>query len=887
MSRVVGPWTGNRLLQDREDTLVGLPLALQGGVQLPTSAGLRADTSKVGMSFVSASPLHAVVAAPVGGAPGFAADWALEGTMPVEGGATWELYGHDLSSGEQLLPAAGRGAAQAQGYSLFLVPARVNASTEDGMSSSDSLVALDSLHAGGILPNHDTLQQLQTVRSGTPVYATSGSDTVKVTAPGVYVVYKRDSTCGEARATGGFAVVKNALGQLDTLLECLVSVRHDTTLTGASLIGLIPTDSVGAIAQSNITGATKVHLTTGQPFDPRDAQAVIRGSLGTPPYYWYRSDTAANGLPVSIRLVTTAPTQLKVWVENGRVPSPTWLTDSGWIRAGQNIPMDSGRSLGLWVKWVGADTIVIPAPGVPDERRRSQVVYVGGVSVPRGPLGWKAQELKIRGLGGDRSMASTSWSLSNLDVQALAGDPITSWSWKLAVRSASGTSSGEQQAVLTLGAETVKQTVDPLGNPLEVVLTHSARLSDLAVQAVNRDSVTVDIKTFKAIGRALVMVRNRGAQALQNSFDLVLFEDRNADFAWQQGADSLLGRMRLNPLMAHHDTVIELPIQTTLAFPDNAFLAVVDPEAQVADIDRNNNLDASRSVCRKWNERSFQVDDTVGDLRARIPALNQRVPYGVPLQGVRRRDTDHDGRITELDSLDAMAVLDGHLTVWNGVSGAVELYLPATDLKTVRVDDVDGDGVPEFVIENTVWGKDGLQKWGSAAQGWVAPSSSIDLDGDGVLDSTVLDGNCQRIVSGATVRPIWESNGCSDRQTSSQALATVPVGRSSCYDLGVWPLVNSAFGIQVRLANTGSSRLDAGLPVFVDRMQGTQVLETWMIQTSRGLKTGEWLDLEVGQGRNVSPQNLRVRVDLLQTGRIDRNSQNNQTTFPVSGGQTP
>jgi hypothetical protein len=86
------------------------------------------------------------------------------------------------------------------------------------------------------------------------------------------------------------------------------------------------------------------------------------------------------------------------------------------------------------------------------------------------------------------------------------------------------------------------------------------------------------------------------------------------------------------------------------------------------------------------------------------------------------------------------------------------------------------------------------------------------------------------------------------------------------------------------LANPGTATIFAGVPVVVEWLQSGLVAERWTSTLPRALRPGEWVDMEVGQGRNLSAQDLRIHVEPKTVGIIDRNSKNDSTTFPAATG---
>lgn len=228
-----------------------------------------------------------------------------------------------------------------------------------------------------------------------------------------------------------------------------------------------------------------------------------------------------------------------------------------------------------------------------------------------------------------------------------------------------------------------------------------------------------------------------------------------------------------------------------------------------------------------------------------------------------------------------MAVLDNHLLVWNASTGSVSLDLAGvTDLSRVRVDDLDGDGTVEFVGESGVRATDGSLKWGQDPQGsWKLPVGVVDLDADGLIDPVADDAGCLRVRSGAGIGILWESQGCATRSTAIQPLSQAPVVRGSCRDAGVWQLPGAPYGVQVRVSNSGTASLPSGLGLKIERIQGTAATESWQVNTTRVLRPGEWLDLEITQGRAVTASELRVEWLPRQAGILDRNPANDTARF--------
>ena len=98
-------------------------------------------------------------------------------------------------------------------------------------------------------------------------------------------------------------------------------------------------------------------------------------------------------------------------------------------------------------------------------------------------------------------------------------------------------------------------------------------------------------------GSAGVEIANSGAGPAAGPFVLTLFEDRNANGAYDAGTDAVLGEEVVAGLDASATLVVAVPVAGSVTFAGNLVYAFVDSALAVAELDETNNYGSSSPAC--------------------------------------------------------------------------------------------------------------------------------------------------------------------------------------------------------------------------------------------------------------------------------------------------
>ncbi|HFD81012.1 MAG TPA: hypothetical protein ENK05_11580, partial [Gammaproteobacteria bacterium] len=278
---------------------------------------------------------------------------------------------------------------------------------------------------------------------------------------------------------------------------------------------------------------------------------------------------------------------------------------------------------------------------------------------------------------------------------------------------------------------------------------------DLVIDALVTDAVQTDPFTLQVSGSAAVTVRNQGRAPALVAAQLSLFEDRNADGAFDPDRDRLLGALTLpNGLRRDEQVTLEIPLSGEVAFRDSPLLVMVDSDQRIEEQREDNNLASTAAQCLIGPPAAGTLSPVIKwrwDGSPAFPDLNNILG---PVMVGQLSDDNGDGRIDNRDTPDlvfAAGLADNRSprTVLVALSGDTgqELWVRddvnAPHTASVALGDIDGDGVVEIVMagkdrtELIALENDGTVKWRVPSaprytNNWVADALSIaDLDHDG------------------------------------------------------------------------------------------------------------------------------------------------------------
>lgn len=248
---------------------------------------------------------------------------------------------------------------------------------------------------------------------------------------------------------------------------------------------------------------------------------------------------------------------------------------------------------------------------------------------------------------------------------------------------------------------------------LLVKTSAEAKGPDLTPLEFDVSGVTTDPQTLRISGVAKVKFQNKGDDKIITPFRISVFEDKDNDGIYTEGADLLLGSWDyatpMNPNMAG---AVSITLAGTVSFRDAPIYAMLDSGQVVFEQNKSNNSIRAGAACEnkpanpvqpklKWKWRSSKgiCTSQVGN-----------PPVIAPLV-----DTNGDGKIDEKDDPYIIFLTPSDTQQWcgGGAVGALhavngrtgqELF-NKTDLNHsfyagtyILVTDVNNDGIPEIII---------------------------------------------------------------------------------------------------------------------------------------------------------------------------------------------
>src|SRR5262249_26964508 len=107
-------------------------------------------------------------------------------------------------------------------------------------------------------------------------------------------------------------------------------------------------------------------------------------------------------------------------------------------------------------------------------------------------------------------------------------------------------------------------------------------------------SLVVDPQTLAASGAVKATIANDGTGSASVPFTVAIFEDRNANAAYDADTDTLLGSATQPGLAAGASAAVTASVSGTVAFAGDFLYAFVDSEGVVAESNEGNNVRDSR-----------------------------------------------------------------------------------------------------------------------------------------------------------------------------------------------------------------------------------------------------------------------------------------------------
>ncbi|MGH9902740.1 MAG: putative Ig domain-containing protein, partial [Pyrinomonadaceae bacterium] len=122
---------------------------------------------------------------------------------------------------------------------------------------------------------------------------------------------------------------------------------------------------------------------------------------------------------------------------------------------------------------------------------------------------------------------------------------------------------------------------------------------DLTIGVVDVSGVVTDAQTLVIGGAAQVDIQNLGGSLFDGQFEVLLFEDRNDNGTYENGADSVLGAGTFAGTMASGGaSQLAVPVSGVVQFRDNRIHAFADSAGQIPELVETNNVGSSGAASR-------------------------------------------------------------------------------------------------------------------------------------------------------------------------------------------------------------------------------------------------------------------------------------------------
>ncbi len=152
---------------------------------------------------------------------------------------------------------------------------------------------------------------------------------------------------------------------------------------------------------------------------------------------------------------------------------------------------------------------------------------------------------------------------------------------------------------LTLHVQSITPTPTPtVGVSPTPTPTGTVVKPDLTITNLDRSGVTVDPQALTLSGNLGVQIKNAGGQAVNRSFRVTVFEDRDLNRALTPGTDLVLGQRDHTALFgASASEWFSVPVAGNVLFRDNLIYAFVDSQNEVDESDETNNFYDTGLLC--------------------------------------------------------------------------------------------------------------------------------------------------------------------------------------------------------------------------------------------------------------------------------------------------
>ena len=159
-------------------------------------------------------------------------------------------------------------------------------------------------------------------------------------------------------------------------------------------------------------------------------------------------------------------------------------------------------------------------------------------------------------------------------------------------------SSGESPILYDLALGTDGYVLPDLPPAPPITCTDPLTEADLVVNSVDSSRAIMDTDTLDLSGPVDVEIANPGEGASPGNFQVLLFEDSNQNGTYEAGTDNLLGTgLRYTGMDPGEVATVTIQVSGTLQFTGSPIYAFVDSLDQVVEQDESNNISHSGDVC--------------------------------------------------------------------------------------------------------------------------------------------------------------------------------------------------------------------------------------------------------------------------------------------------
>ncbi len=284
----------------------------------------------------------------------------------------------------------------------------------------------------------------------------------------------------------------------------------------------------------------------------------------------------------------------------------------------------------------------------------------------------------------------------------------------------------------------VEGTVADLGEIRLRPLSADTSLPDLKITKTDVSGLATDQQSLETAGTLKATIGNVGNKAFTKTQDveILAFADTNNNRIFDEG-EIIFGKTALpKGLDVQEEIAVDIQIKGKSLFRDAPIGIWVDSTKQVAEKDESNNIVLTSDAA--------EIKPAKGTLEAeqvwKYSASTDSSPTVAPLE-----DTNGDGIIGSGDISTIIYKTSGNYVALDGKTGKLKFSFSGSGSQEVAaIADVDKDGIPEIIVKNssklTIYDNKGIVKKeftvaSLASSGWSSDAyhpNIADIDGDGI-----------------------------------------------------------------------------------------------------------------------------------------------------------